>query len=98
MSARRPWIVCPECDGDGYVSRLGDFTAADVDDWYGDDYDARDEFARDYMRRGGPYDQHCPLCKGERVVSQDQVESWRYEQEAEAERRAEQRACGWTSW
>lgn len=36
MTMTNKYEVCPECDGEGYTSRLGDFTANDVDEWFGD--------------------------------------------------------------
>lgn len=62
------WVVCPRCGGDGYVSKIGEFTMADIDEQYADDWEARDQFVEEYTRRGGAYDEVCPYCGGERVV------------------------------
>lgn len=63
------YIVCPECEGEGFVSAIGAFTSSDMDEWYGDDISARDEFISAYSMRGGAYDEKCPCCKGERVIT-----------------------------
>lgn len=93
---QRPFIVCPSCSGEGYTSRLGAFTSSDMDEWYGDDWDARDEFVEAYTTRGGAYDKACDECHGERVV-RDECPCDECEQEREwdaqyaAERAAEAR-------
>jgi hypothetical protein len=71
------YIVCPECDGEGYHSRLGAFTGSDVDEWYGDDVHAREDFVKDYMTRGGVYDEKCECCNAERVATQQQIDAYR---------------------
>ena len=85
------FVVCPDCQGEGFQSRLGAFSASDMDEWYGDDWDARDEFVSEYTTRGGAYDEPCSLCKGQRVVTPQQLreaeERAEYEAEAAAERR-----------
>lgn len=85
------FVVCPACDGEGFQSRLGAFTSSDMDEWYGDDWDAREEFVSEYTTRGGAYDEPCPTCKGQRVITRDQAremfEMAEYEAEAAAERR-----------
>lgn len=72
------WAICPRCDGEGFVSKLGAFTASDVDDWFGDDWYERDSFASEYTKRGGAYDEACPVCKGERVVDRKAMEKALY--------------------
>jgi hypothetical protein len=61
------WSVCPDCDGRGtdYASEL-EFTGSDMDDWYGDDWDAREDFVRSYLN--GAYSTPCQTCGGKRVV------------------------------
>ena len=81
---RAKYVVCPACAGEGYVSNLGVFTGADVDEWYGDDWDAREDFVREVRTRGGAYDRPCDCCNGARVATPEQVETW-------DERRAEAR-------
>jgi len=61
------FTVCPACEGEGGHDKLGGFTGADMDEWYGDDWGARDEFVSDY--RSGVYDEACGTCKGQRVVA-----------------------------
>ena len=83
------YTVCPECRGEGSTSNFT-FTASDMDEWYGDDQAAREDFVRDY--RAHLYDQPCPCCRGQRVVTQDDLARWEYQQEVEAERRMYARA------
>jgi hypothetical protein len=75
------YVVCPKCEGEGYVSKLGAFTGADLDEWYGDS-DERYEFIEQYTERGGIYDERCPFCRGQRVVESAGLEE-RLEYEAE---------------
>lgn len=81
--------VCPRCNGEGFVSKLGDFTAEWVDENYGPD---AEEFMAEYLKRGGAYDEFCPFCKGERVVTAERLAEAEAEAEYEAERQAEIRA------
>jgi len=81
--------VCPDCEGEGFRSVLGAFTASDVDEWFAGDWDERDQFARDMQ--AGSYDEPCPLCKGQRVVTAEQVRAAEELWEAEAIGRAEMR-------
>lgn len=61
------FIVCPECEGHGYVlnesMRHYCYGAAEFHDAF-DDEDDRAE----YFKRGGKYDVQCPHCKGKNVV------------------------------
>ncbi len=52
-----PWMICPECSGDGKHSRhLGSFTQEDRDrDWDPDEW-------QDYL--DGAYDKPCDVCGG----------------------------------
>lgn len=79
------YIVCILCSGEGYQSNLGEFTSSDMDEWFSDDWDSRDEFVSEYTRRGGAYDVPCELCKGQRVITPEAEAEW----EAEASYRAE---------
>ena len=79
MSAK--FQVCPECEGHGTHDNrnFNGFTAADREEW--------DDFDESY--RGGWMSVTCELCKGVRVVTQEQIEEFEYRQEVEAEYRAE---------
>jgi len=92
------FIVCPACDGEGYVSDIGAFTGADMDEWYGGDQGARDEFVSEYRTRGGAYDKACDACKGERVLSAAQLAELAERVAYEAECAAEAHANGGYSW
>lgn len=91
MTTKAKYIVCPVCEGEGYLSAIGSFTSADVDEWYGDDHEERDAFTREYNRRGGAYDKPCELCKGKRVVTAEQLSAWDDILAMRAEQAAEQR-------
>ena len=61
-------VACDRCHGKGTVDSFsGGFTGGDMDEWYGDDWDSRDEFVESYSR--GTYDKACPVCNGNKVVS-----------------------------
>ena len=77
-------VVCPACEGTGtdFDSAI-EFTSADLDEQYADDWDAREQFRDDYM--SGAYDTPCEFCHGERVVRSSRVKEW----EVMAEWRAE---------
>ena len=61
-------VACDRCHGKGTVDNFsGGFTGGDMDEWYGDDWDSRDEFVESYSR--GAYDKACPVCNGNKVVS-----------------------------
>lgn len=83
------YVVCPRCEGTGYVSKLGDFTREWVAEEFGPD---AEEFIAEYTKPGGAYDEFCPECKGNRVVTAEQIEEYREQLEYEAERQAEIRA------
>ena len=52
-----PWMICPECHGEGKSSAyLGSFTQEDIErDWSPDDWE-------DYC--AGAYDRPCDVCGG----------------------------------
>ena len=77
------FVVCPRCDGEGYVSKLGAFTSSDLDEWYGQDADERSGFVAEYTTRGGAYDEQCPVCRGQRVVTKAEVEAMHAQAEDE---------------
>ena len=78
--------VCTTCRGEGFVSKLGDFTGEWVEENFGPD---AEEFLTEYKKRGGAYDEFCPECKGERVVTAQQEQEYAEKLEYEAERQAE---------
>lgn len=96
------YVVCPTCDGEGFFSKIGAFTSADMDDWYGDDSYEREEFVREYTTRGGAYDERCDTCKGDRVVLTADLpeieQRLRDEAEIAAEYAAESRYFGGGGW
>ena len=82
--------VCPECQGEGSVSRIkGGFTRDEAEEWYGPEVD---EFLDEYLTRGGAYDEACPACLGQRVLSAPALKAWNEHLDNEAERYAEIRA------
>lgn len=85
--------ICPECEGEGKVSRFqGEaFTQGDFDDF--DDFN---DFASECAR--GTYDVKCPECKGTRIVrapnlselSPEELKGYRAQQKEEEHFRREQ--------
>lgn len=88
------YVVCPVCAGEGFTSKLGAFTAADLDEWFEGDVDDREDFRAEYSRRGGAYDERCQACKGQRVMTPDEVAAYEDLARMEAEQRAEMRYAG----
>jgi hypothetical protein len=89
----RPFVVCPECRGEGHIGPGHVFTQEDRDEYDPDDFA---DMMADY--RAGVYDVRCPTCDGRRVVKDecpcDECEDERQEiAELEAMERAE-RAFG----
>lgn len=68
------YVVCPDCQGRGYHSKLGAFGSDDLDEWFGNA--VREEFLVDYMREGGPYDEPCTLCNARRVITAEEGQEW----------------------
>lgn len=78
------FLVCPECEGEGYVGTLGAFTSDEFDhefDGAWDYYTALHEMSKEA----------CAFCKGQRVVTAARNAEWNdyveYAMEREAERR-----------
>lgn len=78
---RSPWIICPECRGEGKSSAyLGAITQEDRErDWDPDSWD-------DYMN--GAYDRICDCCNGTGKVREKACEDY-------LERKAEIRSESW---
>lgn len=77
------YLVCPECEGEGYLGTLGAFTPYELAEYYDD--------ADDYMRAHEMSKEACSFCKGERVVTEAQNAEYDDYLEYEAERAAERR-------
>lgn len=77
------FVVCPECEGEGYVGTLGAFT---VDEMY-EYFDGPDDYSEAHEASMEP----CACCKAQRVVTAEQIEEWNECLEYEAERNAERR-------
>jgi hypothetical protein len=86
------WAICGTCRGNGSHShRFGALTSDRFNEW---DLDERRAYAR------GDFDEACTVCDGTgkiRVIDEarctpEQLASWRAEQKAEAEVRAEEAA------
>ena len=77
------FVVCPECEGEGYVGSLGAYTSDEFHEAFEDfeEYSALHEASK----------VACDCCKGQRVVTQERLEERQEEREYEAEVRAEQR-------
>lgn len=62
-------VVCPDCQGEGYVLCDGmRGHAYSMEEFYQEFDDEEDREA--YFTRGGKYDQVCPTCKGKNVVAE----------------------------
>jgi len=59
--------VCSECDGHGFVLAEGmrgyAYSQEEFEETFEDENDRHE-----YFRRGGIYDQQCPVCHGKNVV------------------------------
>lgn len=75
VSDTSPWIICPDCSGEGKHSRhLGSFTSEDIErDWDPDDWE-------DYLQGG--YDRQCDVCRGSGKV---RLKAWANLKERRAE-------------
>jgi hypothetical protein len=80
------YVVCPECEGEGYLGSLGAFTPSELSEWYDDpdDYRANVEASME----------QCPFCKAQRVVTEERASEWDDYREYQAERAAEARYFG----
>lgn len=79
--------VCPECDGEGKVDNpafSNGFTSSEL-------HEAGPEFCEDYAK--GVYDVKCPLCKGRRVATNQEIKEYRQRWEDDAIYRQEMRFC-----
>lgn len=77
------FIICPECEGEGYVGTLGAFTSTEFYDYF--------EGAEDYADAHEASKERCRCCNAQRVVTAEQIEEWNDRLEYEAERNAERR-------
>jgi hypothetical protein len=80
------YSVCPECEGEGFVGTLGAFTPGELHDYYDTPDDYRDAHRASLVP--------CDCCKGQRVVTAQDLAEYEERAEYEAERRAESRYCG----
>lgn len=88
------FVVCPACEGEGQIGPGLVFTASDMDEQWGANFDARDDFMR--RLREGYGAEKCDWCKGRAVVLRIEggilaEDAWWQECEYRAEARAEQR-------
>lgn len=77
------FVVCPGCEGEGYVGTLGAFTSSEFYDYYDD--------VEEYNHAHEASKQACAFCEGQRVVTQDKNAKYQDYLEYEAERNAERR-------
>lgn len=73
------YIVCPECEGEGYVGTLGSYTADEFRETFEDvcEYRALHEASKEW----------CPCCRSQRVVTAERLAEWDEEAEIAAEQR-----------
>jgi hypothetical protein len=86
VAGTQKYVVCPECEGEGYIGGLGAFTPAEFTEWYGS--------ADEYMEAHEASKQACDFCKGMRVVSESMMEGYEEYLEYEAEKSAYSRMTG----
>jgi hypothetical protein len=83
------WNVCPRCGGEGsYVNPAIDGHGITAEEMH----DLGDDFRDDYM--AGVYDVPCDVCKGRRVVTDEELKDYEDGAEARAEMAAEARMMG----
>jgi hypothetical protein len=82
------YVVCPECEGEGYVGTLGDYTPDEFNEAFADESDGPWDY---YSRLHEASKQACDFCKGNRVVTQAELAEYQDYLEYEAERNAERR-------
>jgi uncharacterized protein YbaR (Trm112 family) len=87
MSATPKFVVCPECEGEGYVGTLGAYTSDEFEQAF-DSYESYSEL-HEVSKVA------CPCCKARRVVTSEELAKREEEMAYEAEVRAEQRMMGY---
>jgi hypothetical protein len=85
--ARKKWIVCPVCDGEGKTVN----PAIDCNGLTREDFAEDPDFAEDYM--SCMYDITCRACNGMRVVTQARIQE--LDQNAEDRRLAAREDGNW---
>jgi hypothetical protein len=86
------FVVCPACEGEGHFGAGIVYTAADLDESFGDDWDSRDSMMQ--ALREGVGGRPCDLCRGARVVTPATAQDWEDGAEYRAEEAAERRYFG----
>ncbi len=81
MSDNNPWVVCPDCDGEGKHVLHGIALTADDIEQQGPD------FIEDYMNGG--YDTVCETCGGRTTIRESEVEEFYERLQDERVRRME---------
>lgn len=75
------YVVCPACDGEGYVGTLGAYTS--------DEFSEAFEDFNEYSDLHEASKEQCPCCKGKRVATAEDIERWNddvaYQREMAAE-------------
>lgn len=67
MSAAK-YVVCPACEGEGFVGTLGAYTADEFEQSF-EDFD-------EYVDMHEASKVSCPCCKGKRVATAEDIERW----------------------
>lgn len=88
--ARRTWMVCPVCEGEGTTVD----PAIDGNGLTREDFDEDPDFGESYW--SGAFDITCRACKGKRVVDQDRLGE--LERNADARRLAARENGDWEAY
>lgn len=80
------YVVCPTCEGEGYVGTLGAYTA----DEFAEAFESQESYAELHEASK----QACPCCHGKRVATPDEIEAEKDRLEDLHTRRME---CGYLS-
>lgn len=86
MSAPK-YVVCPRCEGEGYVGTLGAYTSDEFDEAFGGDFD-------EYSAVHEASKVACECCKGKRVATSEDISRWEDDMAYAREVAAESRYMG----
>ncbi len=77
------YVVCPECEGEGWFGTLGSYSPDEFEDSF--------ESVEEYDRMHEISKEACSFCNADRVVTAERNAEWDDYREYQAERAMEQR-------